>query len=195
MESKSLLAEACHLRIGSRGVPVVGEGGRASPGRAPFTRSGSRLKGLRVADGARRRSRWSVWRRRRGKPTVRLSRSGSIARGSSTAGRPCVLLSTRTSSARSSVRTLAQATQLVSDTGDHRHQAYRRLGVRHLDEPGQRSIVRVTCVVARASRALLPARRGTGAQALRCARATSRGPPRRDAEPLWRVRPRRGPER
>jgi hypothetical protein len=39
-------------------------------------------------------------------------------------------------------------------------------------------------VVARRSRSLLPARRGTGAAALHRARAASRGSPRRDAEPL-----------
>src|SRR5438067_1454540 len=50
-------------------------------------------------------------------------------------------------------------------------------------------------VAAGGSQSLLPARRGTRAGALRRARAASRGPPRRDAEPLWRVERRRGPGR
>jgi hypothetical protein len=46
-------------------------------------------------------------------------------------------------------------------------------------------LLRFCCgVVARGSRSLLPARRGTGTAALRRARAASHGSPRRDAEPL-----------
>src|SRR5205085_1221324 len=44
-------------------------------------------------------------------------------------------------------------------------------------------------------RSPLPTRRGTGAAGLRRARAASREPARRGAEPLWRVRRRRGPGR
>src|SRR5262249_59323116 len=50
-------------------------------------------------------------------------------------------------------------------------------------------------VVARRSLWLLPALRGTGARALRRARAAFRGTPRHGAEPPRRVRRRRGPGR